>query len=89
MNQICSCFLEEPILHQPFLDLLTTIHHDNTKFPDELKDCIPVTDHISNHAKIQQFHHNLPTDADIVDSFSDMHMVSGKLLPEWGHTLSG
>jgi hypothetical protein len=58
-----------------------------------LKDCTPVADHISNHAKIQQFHHNLPTDADVVNfftnAFPDVHMVSGELLPELGHTLSG
>jgi hypothetical protein len=92
-NQIRSRFLEEPILRQPFLDLLITIHHDDTEFPDVLKYCTPVADHVSNHAKIQQFHHNLPTDADVVDFFTngfpDVHMVSGELLPEWGCTLSG
>jgi hypothetical protein len=92
-NQIRSRFLEEPILRQPFLDLLTAIHQDDTKFLDALKHCTPVADHVSNHTKIQQFHCNHPTDADVVDfftnAFPDVHMVSGELLPEWGCTLSG
>ena len=92
-DQIRSRFLEEPILRQPFLELLIAIHRDDTKFPDALKHCTPVADHVSNHTKIQEFHRNHPTDTDVVDfftnAFPDVHMVSGELVPEWGRTLSG
>jgi hypothetical protein len=95
-EQVRTCILNDQNLRQPYLDLLLALHKDNAQFPNDLKSCTPLSDQVSNQQKIQQLHPSSPTDADIVNfftnSFPDIYLIPGTATQsgaEWGLTVSG
>lgn len=97
VQQIRDRLLQDEILRQPYLDLFTSVYHDNTPFPDELKQYTPDQDQIPNQTKVRQIRHQPPTDTDVIDyltnAFPDIYLISagefGTKGTLWGETISG
>lgn len=78
VTQLRNRILSEDRLRLPFLRLFISLHNDNTDFPDDPKDCTPIAD----QTKINQIRNRLPTDADVVEfftnAFPDIYLVPGE-----------
>lgn len=96
VSQLRNRLLADPVLRQPIVHLFDMVYHDDSEFPDHLKNGTPLVDQIPNKLKIQQIRAQPPGDGDVVtfltDAFPDLYLEpssfrEGNVL--WRETASG
>ena len=98
VKQLRQRLIDNPTLREPILALFTNVYQDNSKFPEDLKENAPVSDHRSNQEKIQEIRPHPPSDDDVIyflkNSFPDIYLDLESFTPVdedflWGMTKSG
>src|ERR1700683_3924514 len=71
VDQIRNAVIMEKLLRQPFLDLFIAAYKEDANLPDNLKYEVPREEHISGQVQIKQFGNDPPTDADVLEFFTN------------------
>jgi hypothetical protein len=83
IDQIRDAVIMEKLLRQPFLDLFIAAYKEDANLPDNLKHEVPREVHITGQVEIKQFGNDPPTDADVLEfftnAFPDVYLVPGEM----------
>ncbi|KIM77731.1 hypothetical protein PILCRDRAFT_825174 [Piloderma croceum F 1598] len=91
VDQIRNAVIMEKLLRQPFLDLFIAAYKEDANLPDNLKYEVPREEHISGQVQIKQFGNDPPTDADVLEfftnAFPDVYLVPGEMGTDGGESI--